>query len=366
MASIIETAAGTFRALVRRKGSKTLCQTFNKRKDAERWARQVEADLEAGRVIQRAGGPTVGDAIKAYRELRETGRRDIAPGSNEHYMLEHLDRDFGDTPVAGLTPQRIAAFCKRRAEDGAGPYTVNMEVSKLGTALKYAAITLHAQWGDPVGGARPLLEHLGLIGPGQSRDRRPTPEELVRLKAKAPPMLADIIDFAIATCMRRGEIVRAEWRDVDEAAMLLTIRDRKHPRRKAGNHEVIPLLGDALAIIQRQPRTGERIFPVSAEWVSDAFLLACRVCEIENLHFHDMRHEATSRLFEAGLAIEQVALVTGHRSWNMLRRYTQLRPESLHQTVQSSPRLPAGHEAYHADADAKPKREVAKRNARCA
>lgn len=329
MASIIKTPAGTFRVLVRRKGSRTLCKTFPTRKEAERWARLAEADIEAGRPVGKPGGATVGDAIDAYRKLRESGKRDIAPGANEHYMLAHLDTGLGDVAVTSLTPQRIATFCKRRAEDGAGPYTVNMEVSKLGTVLKYAAISLHAQWGDPVAAARPLLEHLGLIGPGKARDRRPTPDELAQLREKAEPLLRDIIDFAVATCMRRGEIARIEWRDVDRDKRLITIRDRKHPRMKAGNHETIPLLGDARSIIDRQPRGDDRIFPVSPEWMSDAFLLACRVAGIADLHLHDLRHEGISRLFEAGYSIEQVALVSGHRSWSMLRRYTQLRPESL-------------------------------------
>lgn len=331
MASIIKTPAGTFRVLVRRKGIRTLCKTFASRKEAERWARLAEADLDAGRPATVPGGATVGDAIGAYRTLRDSGKRGIAPGSNEHYMLAHLDAGLGDVAVSDLTPQRLAKFAKSRAEDGAGPYTVNMEVSKLGTVLKYAAISLHATWGDPVGSARPLLEHLGLIGPGKSRDRRPTPDELSALRAKADPLLRDIIDFAIATCMRRGEIARIQWADIDRTKRLITIRDRKHPRAKAGNHETIPLLGDALAIIDRQPRKDERIFPVSPEWISDAFLLACRVCGIEDLHLHDLRHEGISRLFESGYAIEQVALVSGHRSWSQLRRYTQLRPEQLHE-----------------------------------
>lgn len=330
MASIIKTPAGTFRALVRRKGIRTLCKTFPTKKEAERWARQAEADLEAGRPVTVPGGATVGDAIDAYRKLRDSGRRGIAPGSNEHYMLAHLDAGLGDVPVAALTPQRLAKFAKMRADDGAGPYTVNMEVSKLGTVLKYAAISLHATWGDPVGAARPLLEHLGLIGPGKARDRRPTPDELAALRAKADTRLRDIIDLAIATCMRRGEIARIEWADIDREKRLITIRDRKHPRAKKGNHETIPLLGDALDIIDRQPRDDDRIFPVSPEWMSDAFLLACRVCGIEDLHLHDLRHEGISRLFEAGYTIEQVALVSGHRSWSQLRRYTQLRPEQLH------------------------------------
>jgi integrase len=71
------------------------------------------------------------------------------------------------------------------------------------------------------------------------------------------------------------------------------------------------------------------VFPVTPEWVSDNFLLACRVARVDDLVFHDLRHEAISRLFEAGYRIEQVALVSGHKSWAMLKRYTQLKPESL-------------------------------------
>lgn len=329
MASIIQTAAGTWRALIRRKGIKALCRTFPTRREAERWSRQTEADLERGQAVARPGGPTVGDAIDAYRKLRGRSRRDIDPAGNEHYMLLHLDRDLADVAVEALTPERLATFCERRRDDGAGAYTVGMEVSKLGTVLKYAAVALRARWGDPVGAARPLLEHLQLIGPGKSRDRRPSAQELAAVREAAPVLLRDIIDFAILTCMRRSEIVRASFADVDPEKRLLLIRDRKHPRQKAGNHETIPLLGDALQIIQRQP-AGERIFPVTREWVSDSFLLACRIAHVQNLHFHDLRHEGVSRLFEAGYTIEQVALVSGHRSWQQLRRYTQLRPESLH------------------------------------
>src|SRR3546814_4337692 len=88
---------------------------------------------------------------------------------------------------------------------------------------------------------------------------------------------------------------------------------------------------DLLIRVQRKydPR-GDRIFPYNPRSVGTAFRRACRALKIENLHFHDLRHEATSRLFEAGLRIEQVALVTGHRDWKMLKRYTHLRPEHLY------------------------------------
>ena len=329
MASIIKTKEGNFRALVRRKGHKAMCKTFKTKTEAERWARQAESAIEAGTVVKSAKGATIGDAITAYIKLREEGKRPISPQSNEVYMMRHLERDLGDEVIAGIKPQRLASYCQRRSKNGAGSYTIGMEISKLGTVLKYSAMALGETFPDLVGQARPLLDHLGLIGPGTPRERRPTAEELAAVREAAQPLLRDIIDFAIATCMRRGEIVRMTWADVDADARLLTIKDRKDPRKKAGNDERIPLLGDSLAIIQRQPKTDDLVFPVSPEWVSDNFLLACRVAKVENLVFHDLRHEGISRLFESGLRIEQVALVSGHKSWAMLKRYTQLKPESL-------------------------------------
>ena len=100
----------------------------------------------------------------------------------------------------------------------------------------------------------------------------------------------------------------------------------------------IPLLAvsgyDAQALIEEQAlqrKDGdERIFPYNHKSAGANFTRACQYKEIEDLHFHDMRHEGTSRLFEAGLAIQQVALVTGHKDWKMLRRYTHLKASSLH------------------------------------
>ena len=329
MASIIKTVEGTYRAFVRRTGAKSLSKTFKTKSEAERWARQTEAAIESGTVVKSAKGATVGDAITAYIQMREEGARPINPQSNEVYMLRWLERDLGDEVVVGIKPQRLATYCTRRGKTGAGPYTIGMEISKLGTVLKYSAMALGETFPDIVAQSRPLLDHLGLIGPGTPRERRPTAEELAAVRAAAPALLRDIIDFAIATCMRRGEIVRMTWVDVDVDARLLTIKDRKDPRKKAGNDERIPLLGDSLSIIQRQPRADDRVFQVSPEWVSDNFLLACRVAKVEDLVFHDLRHEGISRLFESGLRIEQVALVSGHKSWAMLKRYTQLKPESL-------------------------------------
>ena len=197
---------------------------------------------------------------------------------------------------------------------------------------------------EPLTLARTALARLGLVGKGNERDRRPTQEELDRLVAAfdANPHqqipVGRIIRFAVATAMRQDEISRVEWADFDPQKRMLLVRDRKDPRRKSGNNQRIPLLDatgyDACAIIEEQRRcvggNCGRIFPYNGRSVGTAFRRQCRDLKIEDLRFHDLRHEGTSRLFEAGFSIEQVSLVTGHKDWKMLRRYTHLKPEALH------------------------------------
>jgi integrase len=145
-----------------------------------------------------------------------------------------------------------------------------------------------------------------------------------------------IIKFAIATAMRVSEIAKIEWTNVDSRLRTVVVRDRKDPRKKEGNNQRVPLIDntgyDAWSLLEEQrsvaPDSG-RIFPYNERSIGTAFRRACRKLRILDLHFHDLRHEATSRLFEAGLTIEKVALVTGHKDWKMLRRYTHLKPETL-------------------------------------
>lgn len=321
-----------WRALIRRKGHPSQCKTFEVKAKAEAWARQVESGMDNGIVAVDAGTMTMAVVIDAYRELRSEARP-VSDSSNEHYMLKRLKEGLGEKLAGSLTPQALVDYCKMRREEGAGPYTLNMEISKLGTVMRYASIALRAILPDPVGQARPLLSHLGLIGGGGKRERRPTEDETQRVLgelAKRGQVYADAVEFAMYTAMRRGEVVRIVWADVDEAKKMVLVRDRKDPRQKKGNDQWIPLLGDSWDLMMRQPRESDRIFPIHPQTLSKYFTWACRDLAIPDLHLHDMRHEGTSRMFEDGYLIQQVALVTGHKDWRHLRRYTNLKPEDLH------------------------------------
>jgi integrase len=329
MGSIIK-RGDKYRAQVRRLGHRPQCKTFGTKAAADRWVREVEGAIADGRSGGMVGELTIGDFIRAYRKLRDDARP-ISDSSNEHYTLKRLEALLGHLVLARATPNDLVGFAAKRRDEGAGPYTINMDVSKLGTVLRYGGAALRASPPDLVGAARPLLVHLRLIGGGGKRERRPQGDELERivdhLRTTRGEIYAEATLFAVASAMRRGEVVGLRWSDIDDATRCAQVL-RKHPR-KGKALEKVPLLGPAWAIVQRQPRADERVFPIHESTLSKYFTWACRDLAIPDLHLHDLRHEGTSRLFEEGMPIERVALVTGHKSWSNLKRYTQLRPEDL-------------------------------------
>lgn len=326
MASIHQIGT-SWRVQVRRRGN-NLTKTFSTKTQAKEWARRIELDIDLGVPVKPKHSATIGEVILHYRELRESNRP-IDDTSNEHYMLAHLEEGLGDIPADRLTPEVITRWCQERSAQGAGPYTIDMELSKLGTALKYSSLALGLPSNDVIQRVRPMLLHIGLIGPGRKRERRLMSGELERIKSHLEPLMQSVVDFAVLTAMRRGEIVSILHADLNHTKKTVIIRDRKDPRHKKGNDQEIPLLGQAWDIAVAQSGD-ERIFPMYEGMVSRLFLAACREAGIEDLHFHDLRHEGTSRLFEAGYTIEQVSMITGHKDWRHLRRYVQLRPEDMH------------------------------------
>jgi integrase len=275
--------------------------------------------------------------IEDLREVCKPLRRSKA------HTLAFLWRRLGLTAFERLSREVLVDYGRGRAREGAGPVTVSTELSYLNTIVTHAA-AVHGVCisKEPIELARVALRRLRLVGKSDERDRRPTQGELDALiayfegKPRQLIPVGRIIRFAVATALRQSEISSIVWPDVDEQLHLVLVRDRKDPRKKDGNNQRVPLIAltgyDAWSILQEQRRATngvQRIFPYDAQSVGKAFHRGCKDLKIEDLHFHDLRHEATSRLFEAGLSIEKVAVVTGHKDWKMLRRYTHLKPEKV-------------------------------------
>ena len=350
MATFTRLSSGSWRVQVRRKG-RYVAETFLRHDHAREWATEAESQIDRGRapVGKRAmSAKTFGDLIDLHiDDMKEVGK---PPGRSKSATLEMLQRELGAFKASELGRERLIKFGRDRAKQGAGPVTLSMDIGAIRLVVSHAIAVHGLELSvEPIDMSRIALKRLGLVGKSNERDRRPTEDELTKLfghfdsnPRQLIPM-SRIIKFAIATAMRQEEICRVTWSDLNTRAKMLTIRDRKDPREKKGNDQKIPLLAvsgyDAYALVEEQRairgNEDDRIFPYVHKSAGTAFTRACKDLEILDLHFHDLRHEGTSRLFEAGFAIQQVALVTGHKDWKMLRRYTHLKPETLHLAASS-------------------------------
>jgi len=331
MASILN-INGRWRAQVRRRGQASASRTFASAAEAAEWA----AGIEQGR---EGDGTEVADSCRGARgpklgEIFERALEDPRAGPSKLDVLYRLYGALGYLELSQLTAQDIIGYVERKK---CGPATAQYELSVLETVLRIAELA----WGynvPPVfARARAALKLMRLVGKARERTRRASADELKRLceyfdKYSRLPM-RDLIWFSIHTTMRASEVTRLLWRDYNPQARTILVRERKSPVDKDRNDQEVPLLDAAVEIIERRRKAydfhAERIFPYKSNTFSSLFPRACRALGIEDLHWHDLRHEGTSRLFEMGYDIPEVALFTGHKDWKMLRRYTHLKAKDL-------------------------------------
>lgn len=303
--------------------------TFDRLVAAERWVKRREA------------------------ELRRPGGLDPAP--QRHTLADAIDKHTADVARIGKTKAQVLRALKSRAiatkdaEDITSadlvdlarelgeemqPQTVGNYMAHLSSVFSTAkpahGIPLDR---DAMRDALIVCKRLGLTSKSLKRDRRPSVDEMNALmehftdrEARVEMMpMRRIIAFAMFSSRRQEEITRLAWADYEPQHSRILVRDMKHPGEKRGNDVWTELPPEAQRIIDAMPRDGALIFPINHKTAGANFTRACKVLGIDDLHFHDLRHEAASRLFEAGRTIPQVASVTGHRSWASLQRYSHLR-----------------------------------------
>jgi integrase len=341
-----------YTAIIRLRSGKAIvhqeANTFAHRSAAVTWARHREVELENPSALARVqhGAPTLAELIRWYIDTFETiskWRR------SKQTHLEFLERhSIGEANALTLTSAMLIDHVRSRRADGAGPATVINDLVWIGVVLR-AAKNVKELPVRPESAleASSACRELRLIGKPRRRARRPTLDELARLREhfasrdrRAQIPMQAIVDFAITSPRRESEICRLEWRDNNAATRTGLVRDAKHPTSKDGNHRRFKYTPEAWAIVENQPTTSAYIFPYDPKSVGAAFTRACHVLGIEDLRFHDPRHEATSQLFERGYQIHEVAQFTLHESWNELKRYTNLKPESVRE-LKSPEALPA-------------------------
>lgn len=320
--------------IIKREGKVVLreTQTFDRRPAAAGWIGRREEELAKPGAIERAkaasNDPPLSDVIDMYTKdsEKELGR-----------TKTQVLRSIKTYPIAGKRCSQIdsPAIVEFAQSLDVEPQTRGNYISHLAAVFAVA----RPMWKYPLDyaamkDAQVVLRRMGITSKSKQRDRRPTLDELGKLmdhfqerqkrRRRSAPMCR-LIAFAIFSTRRQEEITRLAWADFEEDHKRVLVRDMKHPGQKDGNDTWCDLPEPAVQIIKTMPRMGDLIFPYSADAISAAFTRACAFLEIDDLHFHDLRHEGISWLFETGYNIPHAAAVSGHRSWNSLRRYTQLR-----------------------------------------
>lgn len=312
-------------------------RTFAHRSAALTWARHREVELETPEALVKAkhGAPTLAALIRWYID---TFKPIAGWGRTKQTTLEFLEKHaMGKRNVLELTAAELIDHVRKRRASGTGPATAGGDLTWIGVVLRAAkSVTQLPVRPELVTEARTACRELRLIRKSRKRSRRPTAEELAKLdgffarqarRSKTP--MRDIFWFAINSSRRQSEICHLLWSDNDDHDRTGMVRDAKHPTEKIGNHRRFKYTLEGWEIVQRQRKSGPFVFPHDPKTVSVLFTRACKVLGIEDLTFHDLRHEATSRLFERGYQIHEVAQFTLHDSWNELKRYANLRPENL-------------------------------------
>ncbi len=320
-------------------------KTLKKKALAKSFGIKRVVELESEGILNTSKSTSIAELLDRFMTEPELWNR---TGRTKRYVIKLLrDCDIAKVDTDKLKTSDLIEHCKNRKGAGAGSATVYHDIAYLRSVMKKANpvfnVSANCQVFDE---AVPVLIDMGLIGKSQKRTRRPTSEELKLLKAglekresfrpngKTRIPFNDILEFSILTCMRIGEVCNILWKDLDHENKTVVVRDRKDPRKKAGNHMLVPLLGESFEIALKQVRKGERIFPYNPRSVTAGFQRVRNELGIEDLRYHDLRREGASRLFEKGYSIEEVAQVTGHRSLDILWQvYTQLHPHKLHQKL---------------------------------
>ena len=332
MATITRRKAG-YQVQVRRMGYPTRSKCFTALRDAEAWARQIENELDRGLYLDRteADKQTLGSILDRYlREVSPTHKG----FKNETICITALKRDVLCSYRASALSGKLFADWRDRRLQAVSSATVNRELNLLSAAINVA----RKEWGihieNPVAFIR--RPHAG-----KGRTRRLTDDEARQLLAvlqvggRRPDgtfdggarnhWIAPLVQLALETAMRQGELLKLKWTDIDLTAHTAHLHDTKN-----GESRTVPLSTRATLLLSQLPHSIDgQVFPVTKGAVQKAFLRGCRRAGVPDLRFHDLRHEAASRLFERGLNMMEVASVTGHKTLQMLKRYTHLKATEL-------------------------------------
>ena len=304
--------------------------TFDTEKQALTWGYGIEDQYAKGAIVGKQAASTVAEIVEAHRKAMIDAGKDTRGFENSFNQL--ANSRLGEMQALKVEAGDIVEWAKAYSK-GRSPATVLHALMTLRTCYSTARSELKIKVDvQEVADAINHLTRLGISGKSAERDRRVTDAEVNKICKYHEGMegttipLRKCMTLAIALPRRKGELFSGmKWADYDGESVKLW--DTKDPTKV--RNEVVPVPPKAKAIIESMPRTKGYIMPYNPGSVGTAIYRICQLIGIEDLHWHDLRHEGVSRLFESGLDIPRVAMISGHQSWATLRRYVHLKPADV-------------------------------------
>jgi integrase len=315
---------GKWQARVTRKGYETLSKTFVSKKDAQYWARGIESNIDKGayKNLRYAQKVTFKDLIDRFINEVTPSMRGAAADT---YRLRAIaKRPISQLSMTELTPTQLATYRDKRLKVIA-PNTMLRELSYFSCIINHA----RREWGLNIDNPVSMIKKPPMP---DGRSRVLTEDEksrIIDVIQKAKPAntniwLPAIIEFALATAMRLGEITSLLWKDID-----FNNRTAFLPITKNGSCRYVPLSNTAIKILNQLPRNHPRVFPFVNGSVSIAFTRYSRKAGVKEVRFHDLRHTAITAMSGRLTNVIELSSVTGHRSLSMLKRYIHLNISDL-------------------------------------
>ena len=290
-------------------------KSFHKKSDAERWAKTQEALMQSGDWGKtKPSSYTVGDMMLRYlNEVTPTKRSHGAEVRRVNRLLS--EKGLMKTQLDKAEPHVFAAYRDLRLNDG--NRTCQYDLILLRHAWNMARI----EWGWPLGDNPIKLIRMPRANP--PRERRLKEGEFERLEEASRTSkswyLWPIVVIAVETGMRRGEILSLKWKNIEVETQSAFL-----PMTKNGTSRRVPLSDEAMNWILSSPKTDERVFPITDIAFRQAWDRLRRRAGICDLTFHDLRHEAISRLFESGLKVHEEMAISGHKTASQMFRYINI------------------------------------------
>jgi integrase len=307
---------------VRRSGRNSITKSFLSKSDAQQWAREMEVQADKGNLaVDLSPLRTISVSDLVVRYIKE-----ITPNKKSCIAESLVLYAFNRHPITNKKLSRLSKvdFVNYR-NDRLKFIKPNSLKRELNTIQHMFQIAIN-DWSIPLN-SNPICD-LNFKFKDVRRERRLEDGEYEKLinaaKTRQNPYILIVIIFATETAMRRGEILNLSWRQVDLRRRCVTILESEN-----GYSRTIPLTPKAYELLQGLDRDHEQVFPLTANALKMAWGRILKVANIEDLHFHDLRHEAVSRFFEMGLTVPEVASISGHRDVRMLLRYAHANTSTL-------------------------------------